>query len=66
MFLNDDWRVAKGSKSNAVKNAAKLMGSRGGKARAKVLSPEERRAIAKKAIAARWSGAKKSNKKPTP
>ena len=34
-------------------------GIKGGKARAEALSPSRRRAIAKKAAAARWSGRKK-------
>jgi hypothetical protein len=37
--------------------AAQWLGQRGGKARAKALSPERRRAIAKKAAKTRWSGA---------
>jgi hypothetical protein len=45
---------------NAGKNPAavalgKLGGKKGGKARAKKLSPEKRKAIAKKAAKARWS-----------
>jgi hypothetical protein len=35
--------------------AAQWLGQRGGKARAKALSPERRRAIAKKAAKTRWS-----------
>lgn len=34
--------------------AAKALGSRGGKARAKKLTPEQRSEIAKKAAATRW------------
>jgi hypothetical protein len=34
--------------------AAQWLGQRGGKARAKALSPERRRAIAKKAAKSRW------------
>ena len=34
--------------------AAKSLGSRGGKARAKALTGKQRRAIAKRAAAARW------------
>jgi hypothetical protein len=34
--------------------AAQWLGQRGGKARAKVLSPERRREIAKKAAKSRW------------
>jgi hypothetical protein len=36
--------------------AAQSMGRRGGAARAKKLSPEDRAAIARKAAAARWKG----------
>lgn len=38
-------------------------GLKGGKARAKALSPERRKEIAKKAIKARWDKAKKKPKK---
>lgn len=41
----------------------KLGGSKGGKIRAARLSPEQRQAIARKAVLARWAKAK--NKKPT-
>jgi hypothetical protein len=46
---------------NAGKNPAavalgKLGGAKGGKARAEVLSPAQRKAIAKKAAKARWKG----------
>jgi hypothetical protein len=37
--------------------AAQWLGQRGGKARAKALSPERRREIAKKAAKTRWGGA---------
>ena len=37
--------------------AAQWLGQRGGKARAKPLSPERRREIAKKAAKSRWGGA---------
>ena len=37
--------------------AAQSLGQRGGKARAKALSPERRREIAKKAAKTRWNGA---------
>ena len=45
---------------NAGKNPAavalgKLGGAKGGKARAKALSPSKRKAIAKKAASARWN-----------
>jgi len=39
---------------------ARRVGAQGGKARARVLSPEQRRALAKKAARARWAKAKKS------
>ena len=38
------------------KYAGRLGGLKGGKARAEKLSPEERKAIAKKAAEARWAG----------
>jgi hypothetical protein len=38
--------------------AGRLGGQKGGKARAKKLSPSRRRAIAKKAAATRWRGPK--------
>jgi hypothetical protein len=37
--------------------AAQWLGQRGGKARAKALSPERRREIGKKAAKTRWGGA---------
>jgi hypothetical protein len=51
------------AKPRNVSEAAKALGSRGGKARAKALSPEQRREIARKAIRARWerAGQQKSN-----
>ena len=51
-------RIATGEEADeveAVKSAAAELGSRGGKARAKKLSPAERAAIARKAAASRWS-----------
>jgi len=42
----------------------KLGGSKGGKRRAANLSPERRREIAQKAIAARWAKKKKPNEQP--
>jgi hypothetical protein len=39
------------------KKAAQWLGQRGGKARAKALSPARRREIAKKAVKTRWNGA---------
>ena len=41
---------------DSAKSAAAELGSRGGKARAKKLSPEARSAIARKAAASRWKG----------
>lgn len=38
--------------------AAKVLGAKGGKARARKLTPEQRKAIAAKAAAARWKGNK--------
>jgi len=40
--------------------ARRLLASSGGKARAKALTSEQRREIAKKAIATRWAKAKKA------
>jgi hypothetical protein len=41
--------------------AAVEMGRRGGKARAKALTADERKAIARKAATARWKGHKKKS-----
>lgn len=41
---------------------ARLLGSRGGKARAKKLTPEQRREIARKAILTRWAKAKRGDR----
>ncbi len=41
--------------SDALKYAARIFGRRGGKARAKALTAQERREIARKAALARWS-----------
>jgi hypothetical protein len=55
-----------GPVSRKQKNpAAVTLGSLGGKARAKKLSPERRREIARKAIEARWAR-RKSTKKQGP
>lgn len=43
----------------------KMGGSKGGKVRAAKLSPERRREIARKAIAARWAKAKAEKEKET-
>jgi general stress protein YciG len=42
-----------------LKEAARVFGREGGKARAKQLSPERRSEIARKAVQARWDKAKK-------
>ena len=42
-------------KNQAAVELGRLGGKKGGKARAKALTPEERSNIAKKAAAARWS-----------
>lgn len=51
-------RIAVGEETEELdgraKSAAAELGSRGGKARANKLSAEQRRAIAKRAAAARW------------
>jgi general stress protein YciG len=48
---------ANSSDDNGKSKAARWLGQRGGKARAKALSPERRREIAKKAAKTRWGGA---------
>jgi hypothetical protein len=50
-------------KPSEMSKLAKLLGSRGGKARAKNLTPERRQEIAKKAIAARWKRYQETKKK---
>jgi general stress protein YciG len=50
--------MAKNQKDYATEFARK-----GGKARAKALSPERRREISRKAITARWKAVKKGSKK---
>lgn len=45
-----------------ISRVMREMGSKGGKNRAKKLTPEERTAIAKKAAAARWKKAEKASK----
>lgn len=49
-------------KNKAAVELGRLGGLKGGKARAKKLSPEKRSAIAKKAVEARWSKIGKSPK----
>ena len=46
--------VEKPTKNAAAQALGRLGGAKGGKARAKALSPEQRTASAKKAAAARW------------
>jgi hypothetical protein len=46
--------------SEAAKSLSKLGASKGGRARASVLTPDERKAIARKAIQARWAKAKRT------
>jgi general stress protein YciG len=50
-------RYANSSDDDGKNKAAQWLGQRGGKARAKALSPERRREIAKKAAKTRWGGA---------
>jgi hypothetical protein len=45
--------------ADLLKRAAQLFGSLGGKARAKALTPAQRREIARKAIRTRWDRQKK-------
>jgi hypothetical protein len=49
-------------KNKAAVALGRLGGKKGGKARAEALSPERRKEIAKKAIAARWAKAKETPK----
>lgn len=46
-------------KAREASNIAKLLGSRGGKARAKNLTAEQRQEIARKAVQVRWAKAKR-------
>jgi hypothetical protein len=55
METNKDKKV-----SEAAKTLSKLGASKGGKARAEALTPEERKAIAQDAIATRWARQKKN------
>lgn len=48
-------------KNPAAVELGRLGGQKGGKARAKVLTKEQRKAIAKKAAAARWSLERRSD-----
>jgi hypothetical protein len=47
-----------GEKNKAAVALGRLGGLKGGRARAEALSPERRKEIARKAIAARWAKAK--------
>jgi hypothetical protein len=42
------------ARKRKLSDAAKALGQKGGKSRAKTLTPEERREIAQKAARARW------------
>jgi len=46
-------------KSREASKIARLLGSRGGKARAKNLTAEQRQEIARKAVQTRWAKAKR-------
>lgn len=46
------------------KRGGKAGGKKGGKARMAALTPEQRKALARKAVQARWSRAKKKRKQP--
>ena len=63
-------RIATGEETEELDratSAAAELGSRGGKARAAKLSPQQRRTIAKKGATARWKNKAKSlTQKPTP
>lgn len=58
-------RTPKPEPKMSKKYAGRLGGLKGGDARAKKLSPEERSSIAKKAAAARWSETTESKKPDT-
>ena len=49
-----------GEKNKAAVALGRLGGLKGGRARAEALSPERRKEIARKAIAARWAKAKEA------
>jgi hypothetical protein len=53
-------RRLKAGQKVTLSELARFLGGLGGKARAKALTPERRREIAKKAIAIRWAKAKKA------
>lgn len=53
-----DEKLTKEQISDIMTKLGRMGGKKGGKARAKKLSPEERTAIAKKAAAARWGNNK--------
>jgi hypothetical protein len=46
------------------KKGGKASGKKGGKARMAALTPDERKALARKAVQTRWAKAKKKKKKP--
>jgi hypothetical protein len=52
--------LAMGKINKAAQMLSKLGASKGGKARAKTLTPEQRKAIAQKAAKARWGKPKKT------
>jgi hypothetical protein len=54
--------MADKKKNKAAVTLGRLGGLKGGKARAEALSPERRKEIAQKAIAARWAKAKEAAK----
>ena len=63
-------RVATGEEEEEFEDdgkdpAAKALGAKGGKARAAKLTPERRRAIAKRAASARWSDSSRPKEKET-
>ena len=54
--------ILSGMKSSEASKIAKLLGSRGGKARAKNLTTEQRKEIARKAVQTRWAKAKREER----
>ena len=55
-------RLPKGVRE-AMREAGRIFGREGGKARAKKLSPEQRSEIARRAVQARWARAKERKKR---
>jgi hypothetical protein len=62
VFEGYTWRLRMSSdEKDPVKEYLRKLGRKGGKARAKKLTPEERSASARKAVQARWARKKKEH-----